>query len=197
MSERLNTMVPDGTKDKMLKLAEGERKLGELIGRLVDEEYMRQTVNLVKLAERVDALERAVAILTTYAGPQKVCGWVSGRSEGNYTHLRIREYTTKHEGVYNFDIAYDDAPPVGALVEFWCEEERGALYGTDLKVLDDPDGEPWTEKEKNAVRQLWWLTSGDDKGDEMPADFEVEPDVMASVIKAMRAESAGDADTPL
>lgn len=67
MAERVNLIIEDGTREKLIELAGGERKLGEYISSLVSEEWQRQQVDVSKLAERLQALERLVHTWRVYA----------------------------------------------------------------------------------------------------------------------------------
>lgn len=60
---RMTVVVDDETKERLIELAGGERKIGEKINELVAEEYTRQTVTIERLAERVAELERLVAAM--------------------------------------------------------------------------------------------------------------------------------------
>lgn len=54
-------ILEPGTRERLLELAGGERKLGEYVSALVREEYERQYLSLGDLAERIDELGMAVA----------------------------------------------------------------------------------------------------------------------------------------
>ena len=60
---RMTVVVDDETRERLIEMAGGERKIGEKLNELVAEEYTRQTVTLERLAERVAELERLVAAL--------------------------------------------------------------------------------------------------------------------------------------
>ena len=55
---RMTITVQDDTRQKLIELAGGERKVGVKIDALVAAEYARQTTSLEELAKRVDRLER-------------------------------------------------------------------------------------------------------------------------------------------
>ena len=59
--ERVNMVLEPGTREKLLELAGGERKLGEYVSALVREDYERRTLSLSDLAERIDELGSVVA----------------------------------------------------------------------------------------------------------------------------------------
>jgi exosome complex RNA-binding protein Csl4 len=58
--ERLNVKVWPSTKEKLLSMADGERKLGWFISQLVDEEYTRQNLSLGGLAKRLESVHADV-----------------------------------------------------------------------------------------------------------------------------------------
>lgn len=71
MTERLTIHVEDGTRDRLLKLADGhERKLGAVVSELAKQAEALQALkeafffSLIDVLTRIDALERAVGIVT-------------------------------------------------------------------------------------------------------------------------------------
>lgn len=71
MTERLTIHVEDGTRDRLLALADGhERKLGAVVSELARQAEALQALkesflfSLVDVLTRIDRLERAVGIVT-------------------------------------------------------------------------------------------------------------------------------------
>jgi len=60
---RMTVSVDEETREKLIELAGGERKIGVKLDQLVSEEYQRETVNLAALAERVEQLEESLKAL--------------------------------------------------------------------------------------------------------------------------------------
>lgn len=65
---RMTVVIADETKEKLIELAGGERKIGARLDELVAEEYTRQTVTIERLAERVGLLEQFPAKLSELVG---------------------------------------------------------------------------------------------------------------------------------
>lgn len=57
MSERLNLVVDDGTKAKLLDLAESERKMGEFISELVRRAFQEKHLSLEGLAGDIEGVQ--------------------------------------------------------------------------------------------------------------------------------------------
>lgn len=66
MTERLTLSVEDGTRDKLIALAGGERKIGVVVSELAAEAYERQKIQktlaqaVLDVLQRVERLEAAV-----------------------------------------------------------------------------------------------------------------------------------------
>lgn len=57
MAERLNLVVDDGTKAKLIDLAESERKMGEFISELVRRTFQEKHLSLEGLAANIDGVQ--------------------------------------------------------------------------------------------------------------------------------------------
>ena len=57
---RVTLMIKNETKEKLIYLADGERKIGKKIDDIVREEYEKMTISLYELNKRMIKLEAAI-----------------------------------------------------------------------------------------------------------------------------------------
>ena len=64
MADRINVVVGDDTREKLIALAGSERKMGEFISQVADRLYAEQQADSGALLERIEKLERQSRAIT-------------------------------------------------------------------------------------------------------------------------------------
>lgn len=64
MSDRINVVVEDGVREKLINLAGSERKMGEFISQIAERLYAEQQIDAGAMLERIEKLEQQSRAIT-------------------------------------------------------------------------------------------------------------------------------------